>query len=72
MVDFTVYKGSQGGTIVKSTSSRSVGPQDVLIKITHTGLCFTDVHYKESDMVLGHEGTGRVQEVGSNVTLFKK
>lgn len=72
MVNFTVYKGSKGGKIVKGTSSRSVGPNDVLIKVTHSGLCFTDVHYKEADIALGHEGTGVVQETGPNVTLFKK
>ena len=72
MVDFTVYKGSKGGKIVKATGSRSIGPDEVLVKVTHSGLCFTDVHFKEADMVLGHEGTGLVQEVGSSVTLFKK
>ena len=32
----------------------------------------TDVHYRNQDMVLGHEGAGVVEEVGSNAKLFKK
>ena len=72
MVDFTVYKGSQGEKIVQSKSSRSIGPEDVLVKVTHSGLCGTDVHFKETDMALGHEGAGIVQEIGENVSLFKK
>lgn len=29
-------------------------------------------HYKHADQVLGHEGVGEVQEVGSKVKNFKK
>ncbi|OAP54667.1 hypothetical protein AYL99_11115 [Fonsecaea erecta] len=71
MVEFTVFKGSKAG-IVKATSQREVGPHDVLVKITHSGLCGTDLHHKELDMGLGHEGTGIVEDVGKDVTIFKK
>jgi len=43
----------------------------VLLKVTHAGLCGTDQHCKTSDIVLGHEGVGLVQQVGSQVTTFK-
>lgn len=36
MVDFTVFKGSKEGKIVKATTTREVGPNDVLVKITHS------------------------------------
>lgn len=71
MVDFTVYKGSKSGKIVKSTTSREIGPNEVLVQTTHSGLCGTDMHYKSVDMALGHEGAGVVEEIGKNVTLFK-
>lgn len=63
MVDFTVYKGSKSGEIVKSTTTREIKDDEVLVKISHSGLCGTDEHYKKADMVLGHEGVGTV-EVG--------
>ncbi|KAH7912812.1 chaperonin 10-like protein [Hygrophoropsis aurantiaca] len=70
--DITVYKGSPNGKIVKSiTHKDTLGNDEVLLKITHAGLCGTDEHYKTEDMVLGHEGTGVVQQVGSQVTTFK-
>ncbi|KIJ66891.1 hypothetical protein HYDPIDRAFT_108838 [Hydnomerulius pinastri MD-312] len=71
-LDFTVYKGSKGGKVVKSQTHRdNLKPDEVLLKITHAGLCGTDQHYKTADMVLGHEGIGIVQQVGGNVNTFK-
>lgn len=53
----------------------------VLIKMMHCGICGSDVHYYEhgrigdfvvrEPMVLGHEGAGRIVEVGSAVTDLK-
>jgi D-arabinose 1-dehydrogenase-like Zn-dependent alcohol dehydrogenase len=71
MVDFKVFRGSKSG-IKETTSSKTIGPHDVLVKITHSGLCGTDIHYKGKDMGLGHEGAGVVEELGSEATLFKK
>ncbi|TVY81660.1 putative formaldehyde dehydrogenase AdhA [Lachnellula suecica] len=67
MVSFTVFKGSQNGKIVKSSSTREVGPDQVLVKVTHAGLCGTDEHRRHDDMVLGHEGTGMVERIGGDV-----
>ncbi len=61
MVSFTVFKGSREGKITKSTSIREIRPDEVLIRITHSGLCGTDEHFKHKDMALGHEGVGVVQ-----------
>ncbi|KAI9643228.1 hypothetical protein NHQ30_007844 [Ciborinia camelliae] len=72
MVEFTVFKGSKEGKIVKATTTREIGPNDVLVKITHSGLCGTDEHYRHADMALGHEGAGIAEEVGSAVTSIKK
>lgn len=72
MVEFTVFKGSKSGKIVKATTHREIGPREVLVKITHSGLCFTDFHFKHTDTALGHEGAGVVQELGKDVTRFKQ
>ena len=72
MVKFKVYKGSESGDIVESMTKRDVLPDEVLIKVTHSGVCGTDVHWKTTDMALGHEAAGVVESVGSGVTRFKK
>jgi L-iditol 2-dehydrogenase len=58
------------------------GPHDVLVAIKSVGICGSDVHYwthgrigdfiVKSPMVLGHESSGIVEEVGSAVTTLKK
>ncbi len=50
-----------------------VGPDDVVVKITHTGVCHSDVSAMNGTIpqappaVLGHEGAGIIEEVGANV-----
>jgi len=56
--------------------------QEVLVAIKTVGICGSDVHYwthgrigdfiVKSPMVLGHESSGIVEEVGSDVTHLKK
>ncbi|KAK3636332.1 hypothetical protein LTR56_014288 [Elasticomyces elasticus] len=50
------------------TTKKSVGANDILVKTTHSGLCYTDVHAKHNGCGLGHEGVGTVQDVGEAVT----
>lgn len=71
MVEFTVYKGSKDGRVVQGTTSKEVGPDEVLVRVTHSGLCGTDIHYKTADIVLGHEGIGVVEQLGKNVGTLK-
>ncbi|OQE21691.1 hypothetical protein PENSTE_c011G00235 [Penicillium steckii] len=58
------------------------GPDDILIRLTHTGLCSSDIHLMQGDLGLppmstfgvrspGHEGAGVVVKIGSNVKNFK-
>ena len=52
------------------------GPTDVLVKMEVTGLCHTDIHAAHGDwpvkpsppFIPGHEGIGRVEAIGSDVT----
>ena len=49
------------------------GPDDVLVRITATGVCGSDLHLvrgewlRPTPMVLGHEGAGVVERVGDRV-----
>lgn len=68
----TVYKGSADGEITKSSiRRRPLENRNVLIRITHSGVCGTDEHYKTQDMVLGHEGVGIVEAVADQVKSLK-
>jgi NADPH:quinone reductase-like Zn-dependent oxidoreductase len=71
MVEFTVFKGSKEGKIIKSTTQKELKPDEVLIKVTHSGLCGTDEHYKHADMGLGHEGAGVIEVRLLPVLSFK-
>ncbi|MDN7240634.1 NAD(P)-dependent alcohol dehydrogenase [Planococcus sp. N028] len=51
--------------------------KDVLIRVTASGICHTDVSGRDTGMVnppavLGHEGAGIVEEIGSEVTELQK
>ncbi|PGH17996.1 hypothetical protein AJ80_04617 [Polytolypa hystricis UAMH7299] len=74
MPTFTVFKGAQDGLPKKSTTTKpdQLSGDNVLVKVTASGVCGTDLHYKTQDMVLGHEGVGVVEEVGPNVKYLKK
>jgi propanol-preferring alcohol dehydrogenase len=58
------------------------GPNDVLIKLNVTGICFSDIHYMLNDLPIppmstfgvrspGHEGAGVIVKIGSNVSNWK-
>ena len=73
-IDFTVYKGSQkDGKIFQDTTHRDgLKGDEVLVQITHSGLCGTDEHYRQAGHVLGHEGVGLVQELGPDCSTLRK
>lgn len=61
-----------------SFERREVGPRDILITITHCGICHSDIHQARDEwggsifpMVPGHEIVGTVARVGTEVTTFK-
>lgn len=61
--------------------NENLGPDDVRIKMDTIGICGSDVHYYthgkigdfivKEPMVLGHEASGTVLEVGKNVKTLK-
>ena len=71
-VKITTFRGSKDGTIVQSEDQApQLQGDSVLVKITHSGLCGTDVHYRSADQVLGHEGLGTVHSTGPDVKDLK-
>ncbi|EEA27173.1 hypothetical protein TMatcc_004550 [Talaromyces marneffei ATCC 18224] len=74
MSSFTVFKGVQEGYPKKSTTAKpdTLTGDQVYLKVTASGVCGTDLHYRHSNMVLGHEGVGIVEELGPDVKFLKK
>ncbi|WIA34781.1 hypothetical protein OEZ86_013086 [Tetradesmus obliquus] len=71
-------RDSSGTLAPYKFSRRELQPNDVVIKITHAGMCHSDLHTIKGDwgpakypVVPGHEIVGIVTEVGSGVSKFK-
>ncbi|MCP4665022.1 MAG: alcohol dehydrogenase catalytic domain-containing protein, partial [Deltaproteobacteria bacterium] len=66
-----VYYKSQG-LVVEDTAMPSMGPDEVLVKVSNTGFCGSDHSIIESGdipdgIILGHEVSGTVVEAGKDV-----
>ncbi|TCS38033.1 threonine dehydrogenase-like Zn-dependent dehydrogenase [Paucimonas lemoignei] len=72
-----VYKGPRQVAIENVPDARIEKPTDVLVKITTTNICGSDLHMYEGrtsveeGKILGHENMGIVIEVGSAVERVK-
>ncbi|MDF2680434.1 MAG: alcohol dehydrogenase [Brevibacillus sp.] len=69
---------SQMNCVVREVATPTPGDNDIVVKIMANGVCRSDWHVWEAEVnnypskILGHEFTGVVEEVGKNVTRFKK
>ncbi len=73
-----VYKGIAKKSVEERPNPKVVSPTDAVVKMTKTTICGTDLHILKGDLatcqpgrILGHEGVGVVDEIGSAVTAFK-
>ncbi|RSH87031.1 N-terminal acetyltransferase A complex catalytic subunit ard1 [Saitozyma podzolica] len=63
---------------IKKVPVPSIGPDEVLIKVSICGLCGTDAHIHEGEfiskfpLVPGHEVIGTIVDAGENVDGFRK
>ncbi|KAL5337469.1 NADP-dependent alcohol dehydrogenase [Aspergillus crustosus] len=65
MVVATQFRGSEPGHVVQTTFNLpDIKPDEVLVKVTHSGLCGSDIHMLQKPLVLGHEGIGIVERTG--------
>lgn len=72
---------NQTGLSLDEVPTPKPGPDDVLIRVHTTGICGTDLHIYEWDewaqstvpapMIVGHEFSGHIAEVGPNVSGFE-
>lgn len=72
------YAKGPGNVDVRDVDMPSIaGPDEVLMKIKACGVCATDIHVMHDTfrywppVVLGHEFSGEIVEVGSGVTDYK-
>ena len=72
-----VYEGPRDIRVEDVEDAKIFRPTDVLVKITRTNICGSDLHMYEGrtslkpGMVIGHENMGRVVEVGDAVCRVK-
>jgi len=71
-------KDETGKMIRTTIQRRAVGPKDVHIAVSYSGICHSDIHTglgewgpKSYPLCVGHEVLGTVVAVGSDVTKFK-
>ena len=64
----TFHRSSNGQVVEGKYKSRELKDNEVLMRITSSGVCGTDLHGLNSNMVLGHEGAGIIEAVGDNTT----
>lgn len=72
---------ARGRIEIRETPVPEPGPGEVLVRLTHTGVCGSDVHYfregrigdmlVEYPFIIGHETAGRVETTGPGVTGFQ-
>ncbi|TAK70226.1 MAG: NAD(P)-dependent alcohol dehydrogenase [Actinomycetota bacterium] len=79
-MDVTAYAVASATSPFAKTviERREPGPGDVLIEISHCGICHSDIHTARDEwggtrfpIVPGHEIVGTVREVGSDVTRHR-
>jgi alcohol dehydrogenase len=73
-----VYHGPNNKALDDHPKPEITAPTDAIVKITKTTICGTDLHILKGDVptcqpgrILGHEGVGVVESVGSAVTVFR-
>jgi alcohol dehydrogenase len=73
-----VYRGPGKRAWEAKPKPALLAPTDAIVRITRTTICGTDLHILKGDVptvtegrILGHEGTGVVEELGPGVSSFK-
>jgi alcohol dehydrogenase len=73
-----VYLGPGNKALEDRPKPQLAAPSDAIVRVIKTTICGTDLHILKGDVpscapgrILGHEGVGVIEEVGSAVTTFK-
>jgi S-(hydroxymethyl)glutathione dehydrogenase/alcohol dehydrogenase len=73
-----LYVGNEQPLSIENVKPTPPGPRDVVVEIGASGVCHSDLSVVHGylpvmpGVILGHEGAGRVVEVGPEVTKVKK
>ncbi|KAK4993775.1 hypothetical protein LTR28_001068, partial [Elasticomyces elasticus] len=73
-----IFKGPKKVAIEDRPIPKIKEPGDIIVKVQYTALCGSELHVfrghqpSPTDFIMGHEFTGYVTEVGSDVKSFKK
>lgn len=74
-----VYQGPGKKELIERPKPTLQQASDAIVKISKTTICGTDLHILKGDVptctpgrIIGHEGVGIIDEVGSAVTTLKK
>ena len=73
------YAHGKGNVELRDVPEPSPGPDEVMIEVKAAGICGSDIHIFDEDIklpirppvIIGHEFSGVVAEVGSSVTKWK-
>lgn len=73
-----VYQGPGRKVLEDRPMPKISVPSDAIVKVLKTTICGTDLHILKGDVptclpgtILGHEGVGVVESIGTGVTVFK-
>ncbi|SMO73648.1 zinc-binding dehydrogenase [Fodinibius sediminis] len=74
------YAPEEGAVEIREIDKPAIGKEDVLLDVSHVGICGSDLHQWTADhswpvnypVVLGHEFGGHVAEVGSGVENWQE
>jgi len=73
------YESGKGFCEVREVEKPVPGDDEVLIRIKAAGICGSDLHFYDGSLtscippvILGHEFSGEIEQVGKNVVHFKK
>jgi aryl-alcohol dehydrogenase len=71
-----VVRESHGPFLIEEVTLGTPRPTEVLVRVVASGVCHTDMVVRNQDfaaplpMILGHEGSGVVEAIGSDVTTI--
>jgi|CXWL01.1.fsa_nt_gi S-(hydroxymethyl)glutathione dehydrogenase/alcohol dehydrogenase len=77
MVKAAVFRGAQQPLYIEDVQLDAPGPREILVKTVAVGVCHSDLHFVDglypmaNPAILGHEPSGIVEAVGSQVTYVK-
>jgi len=75
-----VFHGKDVGLRIEDIPVPALGADEILVRVAACGVCHTDLHYlehgvptfKKPPVVLGHEASGTVAEVGAGANRFHR